>query len=138
MRPLFAILAVLALTAAGCGGSDNNGSSSASSSTGSSSSSSSGAGYGSSTSSSGGAKTTAITLKNFAFSPATATVKVGQKVTWTNEDSTVHNVISSDGTLKSKDLSQGDTYSFTPKKAGTISYVCTFHPNMKATLTVTG
>ena len=137
MRPLFAILAVLALTAAGCGGSDNNGSS-ASSSTGSSSSSSGGA-YGSSTSSSsGGAKTSAIMLKDFAFSPATATVKVGQKVTWTNEDSTVHNVISSDGTLKSKDLSQGDTYSFTPKKAGTISYVCTFHPNMKATLTVTG
>jgi plastocyanin len=76
----------------------------------------------------------AITIKNFAFNPVTTTVKVGQKVTWTNQDSTAHNVTG--GPMTSPTLDQGKSYSFTPKKAGTISYVCTIHPNMKATLKV--
>jgi plastocyanin len=84
-----------------------------------------------STPSSGGQ---AITIKNFAFNPVTTTVKVGQKVTWTNQDSTAHNVTG--GPMTSPTLDQGKSYSFTPKKAGTISYVCTIHPNMKATLKV--
>ena len=75
-------------------------------------------------------------IKGFAFNPAATTVKVGQKVTWTNEDSATHNVVADDGSFKSGDLNQGDTFSFTPKKAGTYSYVCTFHAQMKATLTV--
>ena len=81
----------------------------------------------------------AIPMKDFQFEPASATVKVGQKVTWTNEDSAAHNVVSTGGDageLKSKTMNQGDTYSFTAEKAGTIEYVCTFHPNMKAALTI--
>jgi plastocyanin len=130
MRALLPIAATLALAAAGCGGSDSN-----------SSDNNDNGGGGSAApaaTSPGGASANAIEIKNFAFNPASATVKVGQKVTWTNKDSAAHNVISDDGTLKSSTLQTGDSYSFTPKKAGTISYVCTFHPNMKATLTVTG
>ena len=126
MRALLPIAATLALAVAGCGGSDNN-------------SSGSNGGGGSAapapaTTSSGGASTNAIEIKNFAFNPASATVKVGQKVTWTNQDSTAHNVTG--GPMTSPTLDQGKSYSFTPKKAGTISYVCTFHANRKATLKV--
>jgi plastocyanin len=32
----------------------------------------------------------------------------------------------------------GKTYSFTPRKAGTISYVCTLHPGMVGKLIVKG
>jgi plastocyanin len=128
-RILLALCAVVALAAAGCGGSNNNSTSSA-------------AGSGASTStaaasSSGGGVT--IKMQNIAFDPKAVTVKVGQKVTWTNEDTVDHNVTSQSGeTIKSDNFGKGGTFSFTPKKAGTIKYVCTIHPGMTATLTVTG
>jgi plastocyanin len=80
-----------------------------------------------------------IKMQNIAFDPKEVTVKVGQKVTWTNEDTVDHNVTSQSGeTVKSDNFGKGGTFSFTPKKAGKISYVCTIHPGMTATLTVTG
>ena len=118
------LLAVVALAAAGCGSSKNKTSSS------SSSSSSTPA---TSTASGGGGVT--IDMKNIQFSPSSATVKVGQTVKWVNQDSAPHNVTG--GPLHSKTFGQGGSFTFTPKKAETISYVCTIHPNMKATLTVT-
>jgi plastocyanin len=124
--PLFA---VVALAAAGCGSSNN--SSSGSTSTPAASSSTAAA------SSSGGG--VAIKMQNIAFDPKATTVKVGQKVTWTNDDSVTHNVTAQSGaSFKSKDFGNGQTFSFTPTKAGTIQYVCTLHPGMTATLTVTG
>ena len=130
MRPrriLLALCAVVALAAAGCGSSNSS-----STSSGSSSSASTAA-----ASSSGGA--VAIKMQNIAFDPKAVTVKVGQKVTWTNDDSVDHNVTSQSGeTIKSQNFGKGATFSFTPTKAGTIKYVCTIHPGMDATLTVTG
>jgi plastocyanin len=123
------LLAVLALAAAGCGSS----SSSSSSSTPSSSQAAPATSTANNTSSSGGGVT--IDMKNIAFNPTSATVKVGQTVKWVNQDDVPHNV--EGGPLHSKTFSKGGTYTFTPKKAETISYVCTIHPNMKATLTVT-
>ena len=124
-RILLALCAVVALAAAGCGSSDSS-----STSSGSSSSASTGA-----ASSSGGGVT--IKMQNIAFDPKAVTVKVGQKVTWTNDDSVDHNVTSQSGeTIKSDNFGKGGTFSFTPKKAGTIKYVCTIHPGMTATLTV--
>jgi plastocyanin len=130
MRALLAITATLALFAAGCGSDDNSSSDSSSSSPDTT------AAPASTSSSSSSGSANAVDIKNFAFNPTDTTVKVGQKVTWTNEDTATHNVVSDDGTFKSKDLGQGDTYEFTADKAGTFSYVCTYHPQMKATLTV--
>jgi len=121
---LCAILA-LALAAAGCGSSNSSGSSSSTST--------------SSSSSSGGGGGVQIKMQNIQFSPKDTTVKVGQKVTWTNDDNTDHNVTADSGAdFKSKDFGNGGTFSFTPDKAGTIKYVCTIHPGMTATLNVTG
>jgi plastocyanin len=119
------LLAVLALAAAGCGSSDDN----------SSSTSSSEAAPATKGGSASGGETVTIDMKNIQFSPSSATVKVGQTVKWVNEDEAPHNV--SGGPLHSKTFGKGGTFEFTPKKAETISYVCTVHPNMKATLTVT-
>jgi len=120
------MFAVFALAAAGCGSSSDNTSStpSAPASTGTSS-----------TASSGGGKTVTIDMKDIQFAPTSQTVKVGQTVKWVNEDDVPHNV--KGGPLNSKTFGKGGSYTFTPKKAETISYVCTIHPNMKATLTVT-
>ena len=41
--------------------------------------------------------TNAVSIQNFAFSPAAITVKKGATVTWTNQDSTAHTVTETDG-----------------------------------------
>jgi plastocyanin len=121
---LLLLCAVVALAAAGCGGGDDNGGSSSGSAPSTSAASSSGGGV-------------AIKMQNIQFAPKDVTVKVGQKVTWTNDDSTDHNVTAESGAdFKSKDFGNGETFSFTPDKAGTIKYECTLHPGMTATLTV--
>jgi len=129
--PLLLLLAVVALAFAGCGGSSNDSSGGSSKSTGGTQSQSGGG------SSSGGGPV-AVQMKDIAFSPATVTVKVGQKVTWTNDDSVPHNVTSKSGeTIDSGNFNQGGTFSFTPTKAGTIDYVCTIHPGMEGKIVVT-
>jgi plastocyanin len=125
------LLALLALVAAGCGSSSNDNSSSAGSSAAPATTTDT------STSSGGAAAkgTVTIDMQNIAFNPKTVTVKVGQTVKWVNKDDVPHDVVG--GPLKSSTFNKGGSYEFTPKKAETISYVCTIHPGMKATLTVT-
>jgi plastocyanin len=142
IAPTVAVL--LALAIAGCGSSGSSSSSDTSSTTTSSSAAQSGGGYGNSgattaksTSASAGGGVT-IKAAGFAFAPKSVTVKKGQKVTWTNSDPASHNVTSSDGTIKSKDFAQGGSFTYTATKAGTFDYICTIHPQMKATLIVTG
>lgn len=79
-----------------------------------------------------------ITMKNFAFSPATLTVKAGEKVTVVNEDSAAHTLTASEGgAFDTGSIAGGKSGTFTaPSKAGTYAFICTFHPNMKGTLTV--
>jgi plastocyanin len=122
-RILLALCAVLALAAVGCGGGNDDGGGSTATSS-------------SSAASGGGVQ---IKMQNIQFSPKATTVKVGQKVTWTNDDNTDHNVTADSGAdFKSKDFGNGATFEFTPDKAGTVKYECTIHPGMTATLNVTG
>ncbi|MEY9927561.1 plastocyanin [Catenulispora sp. GP43] len=81
----------------------------------------------------------AVQIMNFAFSPAALTVKAGTTVTWTNKDSDAHTVTSQGpgGPLGSAALATGQSYSYTFTKPGTYSYLCTIHPFMTATVTVT-
>jgi len=126
-RILPALCVIVALAAVGCGSSNSSSTSSGSSSSASTSTAAA--------ASSGGG--VAIKMQNIAFDPKDVTVKVGQKVTWTNDDSVDHNVTSKSGeTIKSDNFGKGGTFSFTPTKAGKISYVCTIHPGMTGTLTV--
>ncbi|WP_405163450.1 cupredoxin family copper-binding protein [Nocardia sp. NBC_01499] len=79
----------------------------------------------------------AVNIDNFAFAPATLTVKAGTKVTWANRDEEPHTVAATDGSFHSPGLGTGATYSFTFAKAGTFAYICSIHPFMKATVVVT-
>ncbi|MGV9680601.1 cupredoxin domain-containing protein [Nocardia sp. NPDC003482] len=79
----------------------------------------------------------AVTIDNFAFAPATLTVPVGTTVTWTNRDEEPHTVVATDGSFHSPGMGAGATYSFTFTKPGTVAYVCSIHPFMKATVQVT-
>src|SRR5260221_7080213 len=80
-----------------------------------------------------------VAITNFAFAPAALTVKAGTTVTWTNKNGDAHTVTSqgSGEPLQSAALSTGGTYSFTFTTPGTYTYLCTIHPFMTATVTVT-
>ena len=82
---------------------------------------------------------TTVAIKNFAFAPANLTVKPGTTVTWTNQDTDAHTVTSHNagGPLRSTALGTGKSYSYTFTKAGSYAYLCTIHPFMTATVTVT-
>jgi len=75
-----------------------------------------------------------ISIKGFAFSPTELTINKGDTITWTNEDSTVHNVVG--GVLHSNDLTKGQSFSYTFTETGTIDYICTHHPSMKGRILV--
>ncbi|MEY9873257.1 plastocyanin [Streptacidiphilus sp. MAP12-33] len=80
-----------------------------------------------------------VAIKNFAFAPAAITVKAGTTVTWTNQDSDAHTVTSQNnaGPLNSQALNTGQSFSYTFTTPGTYHYLCTIHPFMTATVTVT-
>ena len=82
------------------------------------------------------ASASSVDLANFAFSPATITVKVGTTVTWTNKDGTAHTVTSDTGAFDSGNLAANGKYSYTFSTAGTYPYHCTIHPYMKGTVIV--
>lgn len=77
-----------------------------------------------------------VTIQNMAFSPATLSVKVGDKVTWTNQDSVAHTATADDNSFDTGTIAQGQSGSFTFTKAGTYTYHCSIHPNMTATIIV--
>jgi plastocyanin len=77
-----------------------------------------------------------VFIDNFSFSPASLTVSVGTKLTWTNKDDVPHNVVSKDGYFSSKALDTDDKFSFTFDKAGTYDYYCSIHPRMTAKVIV--
>jgi len=71
------------------------------------------------------------------FSPNPVEVKVGETVTWINDDSGRHTVTSKDGTFDSGMMGKGQSFSFTFDKAGEYPYFCSPHPNMVGTVVVT-
>lgn len=84
--------------------------------------------------------TKSVDAMGYKFSPADLTIAVGDTVTWTNHDTAPHNIVVTDGPEKftSPTLQTGQTYSHTFTQAGKYSYYCAIHPDMKATITVTG
>ena len=83
-----------------------------------------------------GTGTIEVVMKNIMFVPDTVTIKVGQTVTWVNQDNTQHDVVANQGEFKSKLFGQGQSFSFTFTKAGTYKYYCSIHPQMLGTVIV--
>ena len=81
---------------------------------------------------------TEVEIEDFAFTPATLTVKKGTTVKWTNKDSVSHTVTGDEsGGPDSALLAKGESYSFTFNTVGTFAYHCTPHPSMTAKVVVT-
>ena len=76
-----------------------------------------------------------VKIGNFTFGPQKITVKVGDTVTWINEDDIPHTIVST-GKFRSKALDTEDKYSFTFTTAGTYEYFCGLHPHMQGSIVV--
>jgi plastocyanin len=77
------------------------------------------------------------------YVPTPATAKVGDIVEWqfTDDQGGPHTVTSDDGSTfdsQSKNITgnKGDKFNFTFTKAGTYAYHCTYHANMKGSITI--
>lgn len=77
-----------------------------------------------------------VPIKSFAFMPMRVDVAIGGTVTWKNLDEEPHTVAATGGLFRSKGLDEGDSFSFRFTKPGVYAYVCSIHPQMKATVVV--
>ena len=67
------------------------------------------------------------------FEPASLQVHVGDKIVWTNKDLVPHTATAA-GLFDSGPVNPGASWSYTVTTAGSVDYVCTLHPTMKAQL----
>ena len=80
--------------------------------------------------------TTSVSMQDFLFSPASVTVHVGDLVTWHNAGKQPHTATADDGSFDTGTVVAGQSASHEFTQAGTFTYVCTIHPNMKGTVRV--
>jgi plastocyanin len=71
-----------------------------------------------------------VTIENYTYIPATATVAVGTTITWTNQDSVKHTVTERNKLFDSGLLAKGESFSYTFTEKGEYDYYCTLHPYM--------
>jgi plastocyanin len=74
-------------------------------------------------------------MKDVAFEPKEIRAHVGDTVEWANADVFAHTATAKD---KAWDVNvlPGKSGRATLKSAGTVSYICRYHPNMTGTITV--
>jgi plastocyanin len=79
-----------------------------------------------------------VSIQDFSFSPGQITVAPGTTVTWVNKGPSPHTTTADDGSWDSGTLQQGEDFSFTFDQPGTYTYHCSIHPDMTATVKVSG
>lgn len=79
-----------------------------------------------------------VRIRDFTYMPETLRVKVGEEVTWINEDSVAHTVTSDapELTFHSGDMWQRHTFGLIFNKTGEFAYYCVPHPYMVARIIV--
>jgi plastocyanin len=80
---------------------------------------------------------TAISIKDFTFSPDPITVKAGARITVTNDDGTTHTLTASNKSFDTGDLDGGASATITIARAGTYKYFCNIHNYMTGTIEAT-
>jgi plastocyanin len=94
-------------------------------------------------------KKTTVLIKDRSFIPENITIRAGTIVTWLNNDSSEHQIISDIGfagksggftrqlyDLKSPRMFKGSTYSYRFQRAGNYTYHCNIYPNLRGSVQV--
>jgi plastocyanin len=76
-----------------------------------------------------------VTQKGRAFRPSEMTINRGESLTFTNEDSFIHQIYV-DGLFDSEEKAPGENLNETFPNAGTFQVRCHIHPTMRMTLRV--
>jgi len=122
------ILACLALGLVACGGDDDDGG---------------GGSNGEPAAGGGGGAGVEVSMENVQFDPKDVTVKTGETITFTNNESIPHDVHKTSGpgddfsSGGSGEMQQGDTFELKLDEPGKYEYVCHVHaPGMAGSITV--
>jgi plastocyanin len=75
-----------------------------------------------------------VAIRDFAFSPKTLEVHVGDVVTWTNRDNVAHSATARGGTFDTGLIQPGQSASIRFTIGGPYRYICTPHPSMTGTV----
>jgi len=76
----------------------------------------------------GSTATINVTIKNFSYSPEPVQAKVGEAISWKNDDSAPHTATLEDGSCTTETLSGGSSGALVFSAAGTYTYKCNIHP----------
>jgi plastocyanin len=77
-----------------------------------------------------------VHIKDFAYVPDPAMVRVGDTIQFINDDQSAHTVTADDKSFDSGYMAKGDSWSYTFTKAGTIPIICIYHRFMRASIVV--
>jgi len=78
-----------------------------------------------------------VALADFAFTPAHVTVAAGVTLTFRNDGAALHTATADDGAIDSGYLEPGASFRTTLSEPGTVRFVCSLHPQMAMTVSVT-
>jgi len=73
-----------------------------------------------------------VTIEGMAFSPNSLQVKIGDTITWVNNDFVPHTATGVDKSWDSKNLAKGEEFSLVVDENTVLDYFCVYHPNMVA------
>jgi plastocyanin len=77
-----------------------------------------------------------VSMDHNTFIPGEITVARGTTVTWVNNETMPHTVVSPNQGFRSKTLVKDAKFSFTFTTPGDYDYLCSIHPNMKGKIIV--
>lgn len=75
-----------------------------------------------------------VSIKDLQFSPEKLQVKMGDTITWVNNDFIPHTATAIDKSWDSKNLAKGESFSLVVDENTLLDYFCVYHPNMVATI----
>jgi len=85
----------------------------------------------------GGSSETVVMSDN-EYAPGNLQVPAGATITFTNEGNAVHDAVDGEERWETGNLKGGESETLSFDTPGEYAYKCTFHPGMKARITVVG
>jgi plastocyanin len=79
-----------------------------------------------------------VVIQNFTFQPQTATINVGESITWLNTDGLNHTATSDSGMFDTGAIPASGNRTVSFSTAGSYAYHCSIHTTMHGTIVVLG
>jgi plastocyanin len=77
-----------------------------------------------------------VIMRGNKFRPRRVVVRLGRAVRWRNRDRAPHTVVSRDNRIASEAIRRGETFTYRPRRRGTVRYFCTIRADQRGVLVV--